>query len=98
MERVPRVLLHDGCVVGSVHQGSQIFIWAGSGLQCVANAICSLLKSTQKSPHTWITSDIIDILQLGHVLYTQIGKAGQTITTKCCSTIHVCGWNELQGF
>ena len=32
------------------------------------------MKSTQKSPDTWITSDINDILQLGHILYTHIGK------------------------
>ena len=93
MERVPRVFLHDGCVVGLVHQGSQIFTGAGSGLQCVANAICSLLKSTQKSPDTWITSDMDDILQLGHTSY--IHKLEKLANYYCQVMFHnSCLWME----
>ena len=66
--------MHDGCVVGSVHQGSQIFSGPGRGPQCVPSALCSLLKRTQKFPNTWTTSDIDEVLHRGNMLYTQIGK------------------------
>ena len=93
MERLARVFLHDGCVVRSVHQRSQIFTGAGSGLQCVANVICILLKSTQKSHGTWITSDISDILELGHILYIQIGKVCKLLLPSDVPQ-YVCLWIE----
>ena len=76
---VNRTFLHEGCVVGSVHQGSHIFNWLGRGLQCGPNALCSLLKSTQKLPNTWTTSDIDEVLHRGNMLYTQIGKLGKLL-------------------
>ena len=74
---VNRTFLHEGCVVGSVHQGSHIFNGPSRGFQCVPNALCSLLKSTQKLPNTWTTSDIDEVLHRGNMLYTQIGKIGK---------------------
>ena len=74
---VSRVCLHDGCVIGSLHQGSHIF----RGLQCVANALCCLLKSTQQPPDTWTISDIDNILHTGHVFCTQIGKLARLLTS-----------------
>ena len=73
---VNRTFLHDGCVVESVHQGSHIFNGPGRGLQCVPNALYSLLKSTQKFPNTWTTSVIDEALHRGNMLCTdwKIGK------------------------
>ena len=71
---VNRTFLHNECVVGSVHQGSQ-----SRGLQCVPNALCDLLKSTQKFPNTWTTSDIDEESHRGNMLYTQIGKIGKLL-------------------
>ena len=65
--------------MGSVHQGSHIFNGPGRGLQCVPNALCSLLKSTQKLCNTWTTSDIDEVLHRGNMLYTQIGKIGKLL-------------------
>ena len=67
---------HDGCVVGSLHQGSQNFHVGNRGLQCVPMAICSLLKSTEIQPKDWKTSVINSILQAGDFMYTSIGKSG----------------------
>ena len=76
---VSRVFLHDGCVIGSLHQGSHIFTGPGRGLQCVANTLCSLINSTQQPPDTWTTSDIDNILHTEDVLYTQIGKLARLL-------------------
>ena len=69
---VSRVFLHDGCFICSLHQGFHIFTRPGRGLQCIANALCCLLKGTQQPLDTWTTPDIDHILHTGHALYTQI--------------------------
>ena len=40
----------------------------------MANAVNSLLRSMQKSPHAWTTFDINDILYIRHTIFTQIRK------------------------
>ena len=72
---------HDGCVVGSLHQGSQNFSVGGRGLQCVPMAICNLLESTEIQPKDWKTSVIDSILQAGVFIYTSIGKSGTLLPT-----------------
>ena len=67
---------HDGCVVGSLHQGSQNFSVGRRGLQCVAMAICSLLKSTEMQAKDWKTSIVDSILQASDFIYASIGKSG----------------------
>ena len=42
MQTPGRVFDNDGCVTGSLHQGSQMFSAKNSGLQCVPVAICIL--------------------------------------------------------
>ena len=76
---VNRTFLHDGYFEGSVHQESHIFNATGRGFQCVPNALCSLLKSTQKFPNTWTTSDFDEVLYRGNMLYKQIGKIGKLL-------------------
>ena len=71
-----RLFDHDGCVIVSVHQGSQTFSVGSRGQQCVPIAMYSLLKSTEIQPKNWKTSVIDSILQAGDFIYTSIGKSG----------------------
>ena len=85
---------HDGCVVGSLHQGSQNFSVGSRGLQCVPMAICSLLKSTEIQPKYWRTSVIDSILQAGNFIYTSIGKSGTLLPTDVPRYIHLHSINN----
>ena len=38
-----------------------------------------MLKSTQRFPNTWTTSDIDEVLHRGNMLYTQIGKIDKSL-------------------
>ena len=61
MDSIQRAFLHDGCVVATNNQASQVFgIYAG--LQCVANATCALIKSVKKCPSSWETQQLDEIL------------------------------------
>ena len=48
---VNRTFVHVGCIVGSVHQGSQIFNRPGRGLQCVPNALYFVEKYAKVPQH-----------------------------------------------
>ena len=89
-----RLFDHDGCIVGSLHQGSQTFSVGSRGLQCVPIAMCSLLKSTEIQPKDWKTSVIDSILQAGDFVYTSTGKSGTLLPSDVPGYICLHGINN----
>ena len=85
---------HDGCVVGSLHKGSQNFSVGSRGLQCVPMAMCSLLKSTEIQPKDWKTFLIDSILQVGDFIYISIGKSGTLLPADVPRYIHLHSINN----
>ena len=93
MQTPGRVFDHDGCVTGSLHQGSQMLSAKSKGLQCVPVAICSLLRSTQVPPDDWKAYDIDCILQAADNLYACIGKLGTLVPSDTPNYIVLNGVN-----
>ena len=89
-----RVFLYGGCLVGSLHQGSQNFSAGSRGLQCVPMAICSLLKSTEIHPKDWKISAIDSILHAGDFIYTSIGKSDTLLPSNGPRYIHLHNINN----
>ena len=92
MAHIQRTFVHDGCVLATKNQASQVFgIYAG--LQCVTNATCALIKSEKQCQSSSETGQLDEILQSGHTLYEKIGKQGLLLPTDIPRYLNIHGTN-----
>ena len=64
-----------------------------SGLQCVANATCALIKSLKQCPSVWGTGELNEVLHTGNTLYDTIGKQGLLLPSDIPKYLNIHGTN-----
>ena len=87
---VAREISYQG-MLGHYSQTSTLFSGPGKGLQCMANAIASILYSFHKVIYTWDRQDLTKILKSGDCLYNAIGKFTMLLITDIPKRLELYG-------
>ena len=87
-----RTFLHDGCVIATFSQASDRF-GQHARLHCVANSVCTLIKSVKQCPSSWSIIQLNEILESDHTLYEMTGKQEMLLLSYIPKCLNIYGTN-----